>query len=123
MSEPSKTGKSYRFGPLEQRGIIGGFRRGQVLCIARACVGGVAVVNVWSTTGGFLSALLLIVCGSGLAVVPISGRTIEEWAPVVVAWSIGSLTGTRRFRSPAPLSGTTATLDGTNARRATQLPS
>lgn len=116
MTAPKQ--RTYRFGPLEQRGIIGGFRRGQALCIGAASVMAVIVVNLSPTAGGFVFALLVVTVAAGFALVPINGRTSEEWVPVVLAW----LVRRRGFRSGAHSAGTTAAVDGEGARRAALLP-
>lgn len=117
MSDP-KQPRTYRFGPLEHRGIIGGFRRGQVLSIGAASVAAVIVVNVSPTAGGFVFALLLVAVAAGIALIPVNGRTPEEWVPVVLAW----LVRRRSFRSEVPSAGTVAGLDGEGAHRAAVLP-
>ncbi|MDA0168423.1 hypothetical protein OJ998_04930 [Solirubrobacter taibaiensis] len=103
--------------------MIGGFRRGQILCIGAASVGAVVIVNLTPTAGGFMSALLLVGVGVALAIVPISGRTLEEWAPVLGAWLRATATGARRYRAAASENGVTSSLDGSCARTPIELPS
>ncbi|MDA0161259.1 hypothetical protein OM076_13360 [Solirubrobacter ginsenosidimutans] len=122
MTEPSRPDRTYRFGPLERRGIIGGFRRGQVLCIGASCLSAVFIVNVASSAGGFLAALVAIAIGAALAFIPINGRTAEEWMPVTLSFLAAAATGSLRFRSSAPAGGLIAEIDGTEARRPGNLP-
>lgn len=122
MTEQQRPDRTYRFGPLERRGIIGNFRRGQILCIGSACVLAVITVNVAASTAGFLVALLAIAIGSALAVVPINGRTPEEWTPVLLSWTAATLSGARRFRSARVAAGVITTVDGATAARPTDLP-
>lgn len=119
MSDQSRPERTYRFGPLERRGLIGSFRRGQVLCIGVACIVAVLVVNVTSTAGGFLAAIVVVAVGAVLALIPINGRTAEEWAPVVFTF----LASRRRYRSAAPSEGVTTQIDGSAAQRGDDLPS
>ena len=116
MSEPTK--RTYRFGPLEQRGLIGSFRRGQLVCVGTASVIAVLTLNVFSTSGGLAVALLLIGVGVGVAVVPVQGRTIEQWAPVCLRW----LTRNRRFRSASVTGGVMSDLAGASTQRPVNLP-
>lgn len=117
MTEP-KQHRTYRFGPLEHRGLIGSFRRGQVICVGAASVAAVIVVNVSPTAGGFLLALLLVAVAAAVTVVPINGRTPEEWVPVVITW----LARRRGFRSVAPTEGTISSLAGDDGHRVVLLP-
>lgn len=93
---------SYRFGPLEHRGLLGPLRRGQAVVIGATLA---AVVTIIDTVGGGV-ALVLVVAAVALAVVcttvPLNGRTLEQWAPLLCAFL---LRGERRFHSRLPTSG------------------
>lgn len=95
----------YRFGPLERRGLVAGWRGGQV---ASAAVGlSVAVVALrWRSDGlGLAVAALAVGCSLLVACWPVRGSTLEEWAPVVVRWGAGRALGSHRHVSQVPLLG------------------
>ena len=71
----------YRFGPLERRGLVAGWRGGQIGAIAVALVVGVGVLRVWASPVGAVVAVAALAIGVGVATWPIGGRTAEEWAP------------------------------------------
>ena len=71
----------YRFGPLERRGLVAGWRGGQIGVVAIALVVGVGVLRASPSPVGVVGALAALAVGVGVATWPISGRTAEEWAP------------------------------------------
>jgi len=100
---------TYRFGPLERRGLLGQLRAGQA---ATTAVGGAAAILALdrepTAAGAFLGALIV---GGSLVVAfaPLGRRTPEEWAPVAFSFVLRRLRGRLRFRSRAPGSGMAAT--------------
>jgi hypothetical protein len=94
----------YRFGPLERRGLIAGWRGGQIAVIAAGLVVGVVALRAHPDPIGVIAAVLAL--GSSLAVAcwPLGGRTGEEWLPTVVRWGTDGVVGRRR-RSPSPGAG------------------
>jgi hypothetical protein len=50
-------------------------------------------------------AFLLVATAAAICFVPMSGRTAEQWAPVVVRWTWRRATGRHRFRSRLPVGG------------------
>jgi hypothetical protein len=93
-------GQRYRFGPLEHRGLIGSLRAGQALVIGGALVAAVVALNLLPAGPNALAALVAVAAGGGVAFVPVQGRALEEWLPVVVAfWA------RRRSRGGVNLSG------------------
>jgi Putative type VII ESX secretion system translocon, EccE len=79
--EPAPT--RYRFGPLQRRGLVAGWRGGQIGAVACALVVGVGVVRATASPVGVGVALAALAVGVGVATWPIAGRTAEEWAPDV----------------------------------------
>ena len=80
--------RRYRFGPLEQRAVVGPLRLGQALIVAGAGLVGLgsmyALRSFWSLVIAFAAML-----AAGTAIlVPIDGRTVEEWAPVGLRWAL-----------------------------------
>jgi hypothetical protein len=80
----------YRFGPRERGGALAGWRAGQILTVAVGLVVGVLVLRAQPNPAGVtVSFFILVGCGA-MATWPVSGRTGDQWLPVVVRW------GTRR---------------------------
>jgi hypothetical protein len=79
-------GARYRFGPRERGGALAGFRAGQILTVAFGLIVGVLVLRAAPTPAGVAVALLLLVVCVALATWPMSGRTGDQWLPVVVRW-------------------------------------
>ena len=101
----------YRFGPLEQRGLIAGWRGGQIAVVAAGLVVGVLALREHPDPIGVILAVLAL--GSSLAVAcwPLAGRTGEEWLPTVVRWGADGVGGRHR-RSSAPRTGHCPGSDG-----------
>ncbi|MDE3133546.1 MAG: hypothetical protein KGL15_05730 [Acidobacteriota bacterium] len=96
---------SYRFGPLERRGLLGPLRLGQVITIGGALLVGVELLDHIGGGGGVGAAVLVLVAALALATTPLAGRTLEEWLPVGCSFAVRSIRGGRRFRSPLPTAG------------------
>ena len=99
---------SYRFGPLERRGLLGPLRFGQVATIGGALATGVELLDRIGGGAGVMAALALLASAVGVATAPVAGRTIEEWMPVAWAFAIRSVGGRSRFRSGLPTAGVQA---------------
>ena len=101
----------YRFGPLEQRGLIAGWRGGQIAVVAAGLVVGVLALREHPDPIGVVLAVLAL--GSSLAVAcwPLAGRTGEEWLPTVVRWGADGVGGRHR-RSSSPGTGHCPGSDG-----------
>jgi hypothetical protein len=107
VSSPRAT---YRFGPLERRGLLGPVRAGQALLIGGASMLAIAVLDLSPTIGGALVGLIGIGVAIAIATVPLGGRTAEQWAPVAALYLGKRLTGGLLFRSRAPGRGRRAPL-------------
>ena len=114
--------RAYRFGPLERRGVAGGLRLGQVVCLACAGATAVLALRLLPSATGLLTAVVLTGVAAFLSFAPIAGRTPEEWLPIVLDWLGGVATGSHRFRSRQPTTGVSALLDGSHAKRELDLP-
>ncbi len=99
---------SYRFGPLERRGLLGPIRVGQAIAVGGALATGVELLDSLGGGTGVLAALTLLAVAVAVATVPVAGNTVEQWAPVSCAFVIRAAAGRRRFRSPLPTHGMTA---------------
>jgi len=87
---------SYRFGPLERRGLVAGWRGGQIAAVAGALVLAVFGLRVLPTTIGLVVAVVVVAFAVGFATWPIGGRTLEEWAPDAVRYAMARQGGRRR---------------------------
>ena len=101
----------YRFSPLEQRGVIAGWRGGQIVSVTAGLVIGVLVLRWRPSVGGVALAVAGVAAGVALACWPIAGRTGEQWLPLVVRWLWATSTGSLRQLSPAPRRGHVATVE------------
>ncbi|HEV3281726.1 MAG TPA: SCO6880 family protein [Acidimicrobiales bacterium] len=127
MAEPARPGRSerprYHFPPLEKRGVIAGWRGGQIAVVALSLVVAVLAVRSRPSVGGIALALLAVGLGLAAAFWPIRGRTGEQWLPLVARWLWGSRAGDRRQLAPGPRRGHRATVGpGAGCRPAVQAP-
>jgi hypothetical protein len=76
----------YRFSPLERRGLIAGWRGGQIASVAVGLVIGVLSIRSRPSVAGVALAGVGLGCGMALAFWPIQGRTGEQWLPLAVRW-------------------------------------
>jgi hypothetical protein len=100
----------YRFSPLERRGVIAGWRGGQIASVAGGLLIGVLSVRSRPSVEGVVLALAGVCAGVALAFWPVQGRTGEQWLPLVVRWLWSASTGTRRQLAPGPRRGHLATV-------------
>jgi hypothetical protein len=100
----------YRFGPLERRGIIGGLRKAQAVLLAVGLAVGVMALRVAPNGPNALLAFAALALAALVAFVPIQGRSLEEWTPVVARYLWRWLLGRDAYRSPAPGLGALARL-------------
>ncbi len=101
---------TYRFGPLERRGILGPIRAGQAATLGLGAVMAIVVLDTLPTAAGALVATVVFGSLVVVAVAPVGRRTAEEWAPIAVAFAGRRLLGQARFRSPVPTRGMLASL-------------
>jgi hypothetical protein len=89
----------YRFGPRERGGALAGWRAGQILTVALGLVVGLLVLHSQTNAVGVGVALVILVVCAALATWPVSGRTGDQWFPVVVRWGTRALgPGAKRSR-------------------------
>jgi hypothetical protein len=100
---------TYRFGPLERRGILGPLRAGQAVVLGVGVVLAIAVVDQVPTPPGALVAMVLLADSGALAFAPVASRSPVEWMPVVALFGVRrARRRRRRFRSPLPARGMSA---------------
>jgi hypothetical protein len=96
---------SYRFGPLERRGLLGAARLGQAVVVAAGLGGCVLLLDIVPTLGGLFAATVLACLAAAIAFLPVGRRTADEWGPIVAAYALRHVRGRARFRSEAPTRG------------------
>ncbi|MDQ3876986.1 MAG: type VII secretion protein EccE [Actinomycetota bacterium] len=87
----------YRFAPLERRGVLAGLRVSQLVVIASAGLVSVAAARSLSPPGALATFVALVTAAGVVGFVPVSGRTIDEWLPIVASWGLQAVLGRRRF--------------------------
>ncbi len=97
----------YRFGPLERRGVLAGLRSTQLVTLGAGGLLIVAVGRTLSPAPALIAALLIGLFVTFAAFVPIGGRALDEWLPVLGGWVAAGVTGRRRFVSRKCLEGST----------------
>ena len=95
----------YRFPPLERRGVIAGWRGGQIAVVAGGLLLAVVAVRAAPSVAGVLVAVALVGVAVALAFWPIGGRTGEQWLPLVARWVWSGAAGRRRQLDPGPRRG------------------
>jgi hypothetical protein len=96
---------TYRFGPLERRGLFGAARTSQAVVLAAGLAVCVILLDVAPTIGGALAAVAVAVAAATVAFLPVGRRTADEWGPVVVGFALRHARGRARFRSGTPRLG------------------
>ncbi|HEX3981226.1 MAG TPA: hypothetical protein VHW93_08380, partial [Acidimicrobiales bacterium] len=105
----------YRFSPLERRGVIAGWRGGQIAAVAVSLVVGVLALRSSPSLVGLVIGMFSVGTGVALAFWPILGRTGEQWLPLVARWAWARSAGDGVQRAPGPRLGHEAvaeTLEG-----------
>ncbi|HMK99414.1 MAG TPA: SCO6880 family protein [Acidimicrobiales bacterium] len=93
----------YRFGPLERRGLVAGWRGGQLVTVSCGLLLAVLVLRRHPSVGGVVLALGAVSLSVALATWPVAGRTAEQWAPDAVRHL--HETTARRRRGSSPFAG------------------
>jgi hypothetical protein len=122
MEREAGYARRFSFGPLERRGIAGSLRAGQLVLLTAGGLGAFIAFRVTSSGAGLFGGLILVLLASLAAFLPFQGMTLEQWAPLAVAYGWRRLTGQDRYRSEHPVLGVIAGLNGRDARREPALP-
>jgi hypothetical protein len=96
---------SYRFGPVERRGLLGGLRVGQTGALAAGLLVATAAINLMPSIAGVVVAFSAVGFASAAGTLPVGGRTGDEWVPVLAAYACRLARRRRSFRSRAPQAG------------------
>jgi hypothetical protein len=104
--------RRYRFGPLDQRGLVGPLAFGQVVLLGAAAAVGLGAIYALRTWAGMVAALAIFGAALVAILLPIEGRTLEAWAPIAVRWALRSRAEKRGYRSTSPAAGVRQGLAG-----------
>ncbi len=115
------SGRRYRFGPLEQRAILGPLRAGQVAILAIGSLLGLSALYALQSVAAVVVALMALGLAAVAISAPIEGRTAEEWAPLVIRWVLRRRGTEVGYRSTTPSAGARLGADG-EAVHETSLP-
>lgn len=96
----STGGTSYRFGPLEKRGVLLGWRGGQIIAVVLGLVSALFVLRAVGGIAGGVGALGIVLLALAAAWLPLGGLTAEQWCPTLIRWLrfvvARSITGQRK---------------------------
>ena len=84
---------------LRRRGLVAGWRGGQIGAVAAALVVGVGVLRMSASPVGVVLAVAALAVGVGVATWPIAGRTAEQWAPDALRHALARVS---KSRKPGP---------------------
>jgi len=112
MGEDPGRRTRYRFGPLERRGLIAGWRGGQIAVVAAGVMVAIVVLRRRPTLPAIAIALVAVAACVAAAWWPIAGRTAEQWLPTVVRWGASGVVGGRRWRAGVEKRGHCIGADG-----------
>jgi hypothetical protein len=104
MSEPSEAPR-YQFGPLERRGVLLGLSGGQLAALGGAGALALLALHVLPGTWAGVMPCAIALAGGTAALLPVAGRPLEAWLPLVAGYGWRRLRGRCRFSSRAHLWG------------------
>jgi hypothetical protein len=113
---------TYRFGPLERRGLLGQLRLGQAGAVALGAVVAIAILDRAPTAAGAVLGIAGFGASLVIAFAPMGRRTPEEWAPIVLSFALRWARRRVRFRSRTPTAGTLAAERSRPVRRLLRPP-
>ena len=100
---------TYRFAPHPASGFLLGLRIPQL--VGFILVGALALGALrLGGLGGLALALSLLMIAASVLLVPVRGRTIEQWTPLVVRFLLGRYSGRARFQAQRAQLGHVVTL-------------
>ncbi|MGD0984862.1 MAG: SCO6880 family protein [Acidimicrobiales bacterium] len=75
----------YQLGPRSRRGLVAGWRGGQLAAVGAGLVAGVLLLRSLGGAAGAVSAFVLVAVSVAFATWPLAGRSAEQWTPVVAS--------------------------------------
>jgi len=91
----------FRFGETTHRGLLGAVRPAQLLLGGGGAVWTIVLIDISPSGAGAAAGLAGLALAAAAAVVPVAGRTLEQWLPIAWAWLTARLAGRTRTGSPA----------------------
>ena len=101
---------TYRFGPLERRGLLGPLTAGQASLLAVTAAVAVTVLDRLASPAGALIAIALVLGMGAAALAPVQRRSLTEWLPIVSLMTARRRLGVARVISPIPTAGSVTTI-------------
>ncbi len=98
--------RRYRFGPLERRGLLAGWRGGQAVTVAAGLLVAVGALRTLPISAALAVAVVAVGTSVAVATWPIAGRTGDEWFPDVARHSARVAAGRKWREGPGRKSGT-----------------
>ena len=89
----------YQLGPRSRRGLVAGWRGGQLAAVGAGLVAGVLLLRSVGGAAGALFAFVLVAISVAFATWPLAGRSAEQWTPVVASHLARQTGVLRRGRS------------------------
>ncbi len=89
----------YQLGPRSRRGLVAGWRGGQLAAVGTGLVAGVLLLRSVGGAVGALFALVVVAISLAFATWPFAGRSAEQWTPVVGSHLARRVGISRRTRS------------------------
>src|SRR5580658_8854232 len=89
---------TYRFAPHPADGFLLGLRIPQLLGFVVAGAVALALLRVGGL-GALALAILCVVFAACVLLVPVHGRTLEQWAPLAVRFLLGRFGSRSRFQA------------------------
>ncbi len=108
MSEASESVRRYRFGPLDRRGLLAGWRGGQAATVGAGLVVAVGALRALPIAAALAVAVVAVGASLALATWPVAGRTGDEWLPDVARHGTRVVLGRRWREGPAASSASSS---------------
>ena len=89
----------YQLGPRSRRGLVAGWRGGQLAAVGTGLAAGVVLLRSVGGAAGALLAFVLVAVSVAFATWPLAGRSAEQWTPVVASHLARQAGVSRRGRS------------------------
>ena len=89
----------YHLGPRSRRGLVAGWRGGQLAAVATGLLAGVVLLRYVGGAGGAMLAFVFVAFSVAFATWPLAGRSAEQWTPVVATHLARRAGVSRRRRS------------------------
>jgi len=97
---------------LQQPGVVGLLRFGQLMVVAVAAALALLALYVLRDFLGLLIGLIALMTAGAVIFLPVDGRTLDEWAPIVMRWARRSRADRRGYRSITASTGVQLEHDG-----------